>query len=112
MNDVTIKSHFKILLDIVKRNIDNSLKEVPENQNQNLKALKKETQNFLTVIQENMCKQVDTYSKKTQKLIKEIQENWDNRPEPFLNKMTQTNKYFSCKFSVLSEKNVYNLLLQ
>ena len=48
--DLDLKSHFMMLIEDFKKDINNSLKEVQENMNQKAEVLKKETQKLLNKI--------------------------------------------------------------
>jgi uncharacterized protein YeaO (DUF488 family) len=62
-----------MMIDDVKRNIDNSLKEIQENTEKQVEDLKEETQKFLKELQENKTKQVKELVKTIQNLKMEIE---------------------------------------
>ena len=69
-----LKSYLMMLIEGVKKEINNSLKEIQENMSQQVEVLQKESQKLLKEIQENKGQQID-HKEETQKSLKKIQEN-------------------------------------
>jgi hypothetical protein len=62
--DLDLKSHLMMLIEDLKKNINNSLKEIQENIGKQVEALKLETEKSLKELQENTTKQVRELKKK------------------------------------------------
>jgi len=56
--DLVLKSHFMILIEDYKKDINNFLKEIQDNTGKQIEALKEETQKFLKELHENTTQQV------------------------------------------------------
>jgi chromosome segregation ATPase len=63
-----------MLIEDFKRGINNSLKEIQENNDKQVEAIK-EAQKSLKELQENTAKQVENLKEETQKFLKELQKN-------------------------------------
>jgi len=66
--DINIKSHFMMMIEDFKEDINDSLKEIQESTRKRVEALKKETQKSLIKLQENTTKQVKELNKTVQDL--------------------------------------------
>jgi hypothetical protein len=75
MQDTELKSYLMIMVEDLKKGINNSLKEIQENTVKQVEALKEEAQKLLKELQENTAEQVEALKEETQKSLKEIQEN-------------------------------------
>ena len=73
MQDSDVKLHIMIkVIEDIKNDINNSLKEIQENTGKQLEALKEETQKSLKELQGNTMKQVKKLNKNHPKFTKEI----------------------------------------
>jgi hypothetical protein len=63
------------MIQVFKKDINNSLKEIQENTGKQGESLKEETQKFLKELQENTIKQVKEMNKTIQDLKTEVQKN-------------------------------------
>jgi chromosome segregation ATPase len=70
-----LKSYLIMLEDDFEKGINNSLKEIQENNAKSVEALKEEAQKSLKELQENTVKQVEDLKEETQKPLKELQDN-------------------------------------
>ena len=73
--DSDLKLYLMMLVEDLKKDINNSLKEIQENTCKEVEALKEETQKSLKELQENRAKQVEGLKEEAQKFHKELQEN-------------------------------------
>ena len=73
--DPDLKSYLMMVVEDLKKGINNSLKEIQENSAKEVEALKEEARKSLKVLQENTAKQVEAFKEETQKSLKELQEN-------------------------------------
>jgi hypothetical protein len=71
--DSDLKSHLMMMIGDFKKDINNSLKEIQENTDKQLEALKDETQKSLKELQENTTKQVKELKKTIQDIKMEIE---------------------------------------
>jgi hypothetical protein len=70
--DPDLKAYLMMIVDNIKKDFNNSLKEIQENTAKQVEDLKEETQKFLKELQENMTKQVMELNKTIQDLKKEV----------------------------------------
>jgi F0F1-type ATP synthase membrane subunit b/b' len=77
--DTDLKSYLMTVVEDFKKGINNSLKEIQENNAKQVDALKEETQKLLKELQENTAEQVEVLKEKTQKSLKELQKTQSNR---------------------------------
>ena len=68
--DSDLKSYLMMLVEDLKKVINNSLKEIQENTAKKVEALKEETQKSLKDLQKNRAKQVEALKEETQKSLK------------------------------------------
>jgi hypothetical protein len=71
--DSDLKSHLIMMIEVFKKDINKSLKEIQENTGKWVEALKGETQKFPKELQENTTKQVKELNKIIQDLKMEIE---------------------------------------
>jgi hypothetical protein len=71
--DSKLKSYLMILVEDIKKGINNSLKEIQESSAKEVVALKEETQKSIQELQENTTKQVIELNKTIQDLIREVE---------------------------------------
>jgi DNA anti-recombination protein RmuC len=71
--DSYLKSHFMMMIENFKKDINNSLKEMKKNKGKQLEAIKEETQKSLKELLENTNKQVKGLNKTIQDLKLEIE---------------------------------------
>ena len=71
--DSDLKSFLMMMIEDIKKDINNSLKEIQENTGKQVEALKEETQKSLKELQENTTKQVKELNKTIQDLKMEIE---------------------------------------
>ena len=64
-----------MMVEDIKKDLNNSLKEIQENTAKQVEDIKEETQKSLKELQENITKQVEDIKEETQKSLKELQEN-------------------------------------
>ena len=64
-----------MLVEDIKKDINNSLKEIQENTAKQVESLKVEAKKSRKELQENTAKQVETLKEETQKSLKELQQN-------------------------------------
>jgi chromosome segregation ATPase len=76
-----LKSYLMMVVEDLKKGINNSLKKIQENSAKEVEASKKEAQKFLKELQENTSKQVEALKEETQKSLKELQENTSKQAE-------------------------------
>jgi hypothetical protein len=69
----SLKSYLIMLVEDIKKDINNSLKEIQENTAKQVEALKEETQISLKELQENTTKQVKEFNKTIQDLKMEVE---------------------------------------
>jgi cell division protein FtsI/penicillin-binding protein 2 len=69
--DPDLKSYLMMVVEDLKKDINNSFKEIQKNTANQVEALKEEAQKFLKELHENMAKQVEVLKEETQKSIKE-----------------------------------------
>jgi vacuolar-type H+-ATPase subunit E/Vma4 len=62
--DLDLKSYLMMVVEDLKKGINNSLKEIQENSAKDVETLKEEAQNSLKELQENTVKQVETLKRK------------------------------------------------
>jgi DNA anti-recombination protein RmuC len=70
--DADLKSYLMMVVEDLKKGINNSLKEIQENSAKEVETHKEEAQNALKELQENTAKQVEDLKKETQKSLKEL----------------------------------------
>jgi uncharacterized coiled-coil protein SlyX len=71
--DLDLKSLLMMMIEDIKKGINNSLKEIQENSGKQLESLKEETQKSLKELQENTIKQAKVMNKTIQDLKMEIE---------------------------------------
>ena len=71
--DFDLKSHLMKVVDVIKEDIDNSLKEIQENTSKQVEALKEETNKSFREIEKNTIKQIKELNKIVQDLKMEIE---------------------------------------
>ena len=70
--DPHLKAYLMMMVEDIKKDFNNSLKEIQENTAKQVEDLKEETQKFLKELQENMIKQVMELNKTIQDLKREV----------------------------------------
>jgi vacuolar-type H+-ATPase subunit E/Vma4 len=70
--DLDLKAYLKMMVEDIKKDFNNSLKEIQKNTAKQVEHLKEETQKFLKELQENMTKQVMELNKTIQDLKREV----------------------------------------
>ena len=70
--ELDLKSHLILPMEDFKKDINNSLKEIQENMDQQVETIKGEGQKSLKEIQENMDQKVEVPTEETQNSLKEI----------------------------------------
>jgi hypothetical protein len=70
--DLDLKAYLMMMIEDIKKDVNNSLKEIQENTAKNVEDLKEETQKSLKELQENMTKQVMELNKTNQPLKREV----------------------------------------
>uniref|UniRef100_A0A8C6GAV3 LINE-1 retrotransposable element ORF1 protein n=1 Tax=Mus spicilegus TaxID=10103 RepID=A0A8C6GAV3_MUSSI len=73
--DLDLKAYLMMMVEDIKKDLNNSLKEIQENTAKQVEDIKEETQKSLKELQENITKQVEDIKEETQKSLKELQEN-------------------------------------
>jgi DNA anti-recombination protein RmuC len=71
--DSDLKSYLMMLVEDIKKGINNSIKEIQENSAKEVETLKEETQKSLKELQENTTKQVMELNKNIQDLKREVE---------------------------------------
>jgi pyruvate/2-oxoglutarate dehydrogenase complex dihydrolipoamide acyltransferase (E2) component len=71
--DSDLKSLLMMMIEDIKKDINNSLKEIQENTGKQLEALKEDTQKSLNTLQEDTIKQAKERNKTIQDLKKELE---------------------------------------
>ena len=71
--DLDLKAYLMMMVEDIKKDFNNSLKEIQENTAKQVEDLKEEAQNSLKVLQENMTKQVMELNKTIQDLKREVE---------------------------------------
>ena len=71
--DSDLRSHLMMMIDDIKKNINNSLKKIQENTGNQVEALKEETHKSLKEIQKNTTKRVKELNKTIQGLKVEME---------------------------------------
>ena len=77
--DLDLKAYLMMMVEDIKKDINNSLKEIQENNAKQVEDLKEEAQKSLKELQKNTAKQVEVLKAETQTSIKEVQENTTKR---------------------------------
>jgi hypothetical protein len=73
--DSDLKSYVMMLVQSIKKEINNSLKEIQENTAKQVEGLKEEARKSLKELQGNTAKQVEALKNETQKSLKELEKN-------------------------------------
>jgi len=71
--DLDLKSHFRMMTEDTKKDINSSLKEIQDNTSKQVEVLNEETQKSLKELQENTTKEVKELNKTVQDLEMEIE---------------------------------------
>jgi hypothetical protein len=97
--DSYLKSLLMMMIEDIKKDINNSLKEIQENTGKRLEALKEETQKSLKELQENTIKQVKERNKNFQDLKNETRNNKESTKgdNPRIRKPRKKIKSHRCK---------------